>query len=65
MTTIKQIPYKVDFYWKGDRWRQLIRVKDKKSKAPVLCYKLYSPHERNDMPLGRTIKPVIKLANLS
>ena len=61
MTTIRQLLYKTDFYWKGDRYRQLVRVKDKKSKAPVLCYKLYNPYQaRVEMPLGRTVKPVIK-----
>lgn len=61
MTTIRQLSYHTDFYWKGDRYRQLVRVKFKKSKNPVLCYKLYNPYdERVEMPLGRTVKPVIK-----
>lgn len=65
MTTIRQIPYAVDFYWKGDRWKQFIRAKDVKSKGYVVCYKFCDPcGPRVDMPLGRTVKPVIKLSDL-
>lgn len=62
MITIREIPYKVDFYWKGDRWRQFIRAKNPKTKARVMCYKVYGKWDSYvEMPLNRKVKPVIKL----
>lgn len=61
MKTIRSITYQTDFYWKGDRYRQVIRIKRKDSKAPVWVRKLYSPYDDYiQMPLGRKVKPVIK-----
>ena len=64
MITIREIPYNVDFYWKGDRWRQFVRAKVLPSMPKpriVTCYKLYEQTGYVDMPLGRKVKPVIKL----
>jgi len=64
MVTIRSLEFKTDFYWKGDRYRQLIRLRVlswlPKPKS-VTCYKLHEPFEdRVEMPLGRKVKPVIK-----
>ena len=65
MTTIRQLSYKTDFYWKGDRYRQLVRAKvipGHPKPKDVFCYKLYDIFGKSVyMPLGRTVKPVIKL----
>lgn len=59
LKTIRKISFQTDFYWKGDRYKQFLRSKDKKSKSKVMCYKLYDPYGGYFyMPLNRKVKPV-------
>lgn len=62
--TIRQISYETDFYWKGERYKQVIRMKDPKSKAKIICRKARDPcSDYVEMPPGRVIKPVIRIKN--
>lgn len=67
--TIRQIPYKTDFYWKGDRYTQVIRPKvlpDNLKPKNVICSKKYHISDGFfEMPLGRKVKPVIRIKNES
>ncbi len=65
MQTIRSLEFKTDFYWKGDRYRQLIRMRNLPNlpkPRSVTCYKLHKQfEERVEMPLGRKVKPVYRL----
>lgn len=62
--TIRQIPFNVDFYWKGERYKQCIRMKNPKTKSKVLCYKTHDQYSGYfEMPMGRIIKPIIRIKN--
>jgi len=61
---LKDIDYQTEFYWKGKRYKQLIRPKKPKGKFSVVC--CLSPtwgEEWVRMPGGREVKPVIKPVN--
>lgn len=66
MMPIRKITFQTDFYWKGDRYRQFIRMRSlpnlPKPKT-VTCYKLYEHDGYIEMPLGRKVKPVIRIEN--
>ncbi len=65
MRTIRSLSYATDFYWKGDRYTQVIRPKvlpDNPKPKNVICSKKYDICDGFfEMPLGRKVKPVIKL----
>jgi hypothetical protein len=60
---LKDISYKVEFYWKGKRYRQVVRpINPKKGVFTIACRLAESlDSEWIDMPSGRKIKPVIRL----
>jgi len=62
MTPIKSISYDTDFYWRGNRYTQVIRPKKPNNKFSILCRLFADPcGEYIDMPAGRKVKPVVKL----
>ena len=64
MTTIKDISYKQQFYWKGVRYKQIIRPKNPKGKFTIVCCDVSNGQsEWLDMPSGRKIKPVVRCKN--
>lgn len=59
---LKEIPYEMQFYWKGRRYKQILRPKHKKGSFKIVCYEINLPDgEWLSMPSGRVIKPVIKV----
>ncbi len=59
---LKEIPYETQFYWKGKRYKQLIRPKQPKGSFTIVCYPIKEPFaEWVTMPAGRVIKPVVKV----
>ena len=57
-----EVPYDVDFYWKGERYVQFIKAKKVKSSA--ICYKkkdICGPCY--DFPAGRIVKPVVRVGS--
>ncbi len=61
---LKNVPYKHDFYWQGNRYVQFIRPKvNPKGKFEITCYLKTDPcREYIDMPAGREVKPVLTLS---
>lgn len=59
---IGEIPYTTQFYWKGVRYKQVIRPKGLYGKGfTVVCVEAKSPLKPwVDMPSGRTVKPVVR-----
>ena len=62
MISIKDIPYEQNFYWKGAKYRQIIRPK--KPRGPFVIYacdvtKMDSSYVK--MPSGRKVKPVVRV----
>lgn len=58
---LKDIEYKTEFYWKGDRYKQVIRPKAISGKCVIVCRPKNDPcGDWIDMPAGREVKPVIK-----
>lgn len=56
------VPYDVDFYWKGERYVQWMKAKKVKSRA--ICYKKKDPAGKHyDFPAGRIVKPVVNNLN--
>jgi len=56
---LSDVPYDLDFYWKGERYVQCIKAK--KPNSGATCYKKNSPSGPFwDMPAGRIVKPVIR-----
>jgi len=63
MTTLKQVSFEDDFFWKGVRYTQVIRPKTTKGKFIIVCRPTREPCGKwVDMPAGRKVKPVIILA---
>lgn len=63
-TRISDIPYQQKFYWKGNKYCQLIRPKKPQGKFSVVCHLDNDPcSEWLTMPAGRIIKPVKRIAN--
>lgn len=61
---LKELDYQTEFYWKGTRYRQLIRPKKPKGKFKVTCFVSGDwGGDLIDMPSGREVKPVIKAVN--
>ena len=64
---LKDIDYQTEFYWKGQRYKQVIRPKKQyvKNKAfkIVCCLSPTYGEPWVDMPSGREVKPVIKTVN--
>jgi len=59
---LKDIEYEVDFYWKGNRYTQVIRPKVLPRKCVIACRPTKDPcAEWVDMPAGREVKPVIRM----
>lgn len=59
---LKDIEYDVEFYWKGNRYKQVIRPKSAKRKFVIVCRHVKEPcSDWIDMPAGRKIKPVIRM----
>lgn len=59
---LRDTTFDVDFYWKGDRYRQVIRPKIMPRKCSVVCRMLSEPFgDWVNMPSGREVKPVIRL----
>lgn len=58
---LRDIPYSCEFYWKGERYTQVIRPRVTKGKFTVVC-RLSKTFDGDwvDMPGGREIKPVIR-----
>jgi hypothetical protein len=58
---LKDIKYEGDFYWKGKRYRQVIRPKVMPRKCIIVCCITKDPcADWVDMPAGREVKPVLK-----
>lgn len=59
---IRDIPYEVGFYWKGNKYRQIIRLKEMPRRCTVVCAIVGDMDgDWVDMPSGRLVKPVITL----
>jgi hypothetical protein len=64
MITIKDIPYEQQFYWKGVRYKQIIRPKNPEGKFHIYAYDVSSGNsEWLKMPSGRKIKPVTRCSS--
>lgn len=62
MITIKSIPYEQNFYWKGKRYKQLIRPKFPKGCFTVVCVEVLNGNsEWLEMPSGRKVKPIVRI----
>ncbi len=62
MARLRDIPYKIEFYWKGERYKQILRPKNVTGKFTVVCVlskKLDS--DWVDMPSGRIVKPCVRI----
>jgi len=59
------ITYDTDFYWKGDRYKQVIRPKGLSGRGfNVICRKKKLPFcAWVNMPSGRIVKPVMRVEN--
>jgi len=61
--TIKNIPFAQDFYWKGKRYKQLVRPKFPKGCFTVACVEAGCGHsEWFNMPSGRKVKPIVRIS---
>jgi len=58
---LKDLDYNQKFYWKGKKWRQVIRLKVDPVKAFTICCAEHPQGDWIDMPAGRIVKPVIRL----
>ena len=62
---LKDLPYECEFYWKGKRYKQMIRPKkhdEPKGAFKIVCClspTVFEPWVY--MPSGRQVKPVVKL----
>lgn len=62
---LKDVPYDVGFYWKGGRYKQVIRPKRPKGKFMVICRLEKEPCSKwVDMPSGRKVKPIMRAEGL-
>lgn len=59
---LRELPYEVRFYWKGKKYRQILRIKNPpKGKFAVICQLLSNPQSKwMSFPAGRVVKPVIR-----
>lgn len=58
---LKDVPYRYDFYWNGERYKQVLRPKFQRGKFNVVCRLLSDPYSKwVDMPSGRQVKPVVR-----
>jgi hypothetical protein len=61
---LRDIEYQTQFYWKGDRYKQVIRPKTKKKVFSVTCRRARDPMAPwVQMPSGRVVKPVVRLGD--
>lgn len=61
MKKIKDIPFVKNFYWKGKRYKQLIRSKFPKGCFTVVCAEVGNGNsEWFNMPSGRKVKPIVR-----
>lgn len=59
---LSQISYGTNFYWKGNKYIQVIRPKNPKGKFTIVCRPANDPCAKwIDMPSGRNVKPVLSL----
>jgi len=56
---LKDVPYELDFYWQGNRYRQFFRPKNPEGEFKVVCYQP-TQGEYVEMPSGRDVKPVVR-----
>lgn len=62
MAKLKDISYETDFYWKGRKYKQLIRPKSPKGSYSILCMiKGDYAGVFVEMPSGRQVKPIIRV----
>lgn len=63
MAILRDIPYQQKFYWKGNKYKQIIRPKKPQGKFTIICSLDNDPFaEWVSMPGGRVIKPVKRVA---
>nr|WP_136252853.1 hypothetical protein [Ningiella ruwaisensis] len=61
MKTIRSLNFKDRFFWKGQKYMQVLRPKKPESnKFYVVCAPL-PQGEWLDMPAGRKVKPIIRI----
>jgi hypothetical protein len=63
MMKLNALPYKYDFYWKGNRYIQVIRPKKPIHNAfKIVCRPYNDPCAKwIDFPSGRAVKPVCSI----
>jgi len=63
MKALGKIPFSQRFYWKGNKYRQLLRPKHPINKSfVIICCPDKGQGAWVDMPSGRRVKPVIRIA---
>jgi hypothetical protein len=57
------VPYEIDFYWKGKRYKQMVKPKRPAKKAFTVAVMPWLDFSADliDMPSGRIVKPVVRL----
>jgi hypothetical protein len=60
---LKELDYKTEFYWKGERYTQVVRPKFPRGKFNIVCRPSFGQGEWIDMPGGREVKPVFRIGN--
>ena len=61
MKSIRDIPFVQNFYWKGKRYKQLIRPRKPPGKFVIVCVE--SDNGNSDwfnMPSGRMVKQILR-----
>jgi len=56
---ISDLEYTDQFYWKGKRYKQIIRPKNPHGKFSIYCAFAYGESPWFKMPAGRQVKPII------
>ena len=65
MTKLKDIPYSDCFYWKGKRYKKVIRPKNPIGAFKIYCQLSNDPYlELILMPAGRNVKKILRVENV-
>jgi len=55
------LDYDKNFYWKGKRYVQFMRPRNKTKGCMILCYAKTDIYTNINMPSGRQVKPVLTM----
>ena len=58
---LKDLKFKDEFYWKGTRYKQLIRPINQPGKFTIICTVSTGEGGWLEMPAGRNVKPIIRI----